>query len=179
MLSPILLIFILAQAVALAAVGGEQPQVLNLGMLLNRDAIFTCSTVLVGLLCVGWSGEFLSRLALPGIKALSSIRLFLGAQWIAYLLGSNFNLWIEQALNNSQGLNLLAGLVAVLSLATSHVVILLTILTSLVVVLELVVRWIMIGEKPQIIPIFRPVVVLFGIGAMSRIVGEFGLMIIR
>ena len=69
------------------------------------------------------------------------------------------------------------GLVAVLSLATSHVVMLLAILTSLVVGLEVMIRWLILGEKPQILPIFRPVVVLFGICAMSKVVGEFGLII--
>lgn len=177
MFSPILLMFILAQAVALATVGSDQPQPVSISLMLNRDAVFISSTVLVGLLCVFLSSEFVSRLAFPGIRAISSIRIFLGVQWIVYLLGSRFNLWIEQFINSHQGMDLYSLLVAVLSLATSHVVMLLAILTSLVVGLELMIRWLMLGEKPQILTVFRPVVVLFGIGAMSKVVGEFGLMI--
>ena len=179
MFSIIALMFILSQAIMFAALvdGSTAIQPLG-GSFLGIESLTVWATLLIGILCVAWSSNYLSRLAFPCLRSISSLKLFIVVNWLLYLIGSQFNIWIEQVALTAKGSDMIVGLISLLSLATGHVMIILIVLGSLVLGLELIISSLITGERPQLFPVFRPVLVLFAIAATSKLIGEFGLMII-
>lgn len=180
MVSVIILMFILAQAIIFAASGdgGMLLQPLA-GSLLDKSALTIWSALLIGTLCIGWSSNYLSRLALPGLRSIPSLRLFLVVNWLLYLIGGHLDIWLEQVVLATQDSELITGLITMLSLATGHVTLILVILASLVLGVELIVSSLIMGARPQVLMVFRPVLVLFAIAATFKVIGEFGLLIVR
>jgi len=178
MLSAILIIFFLAQAACLVAFDGHELHTAG-PIFLNTTGVFALSTVIIGVMGVGLCGDYISRLAFPRLGTISTLNLFIVVQWIGYLLGVQFEIWINQGFNHLQGLDLVASLIATMGIVLSNVSILFAVLASLVLGIELIVGWVISGGQSQLVPTIRPVLVLFGIAAISKVIGEFGLMIIR